>query len=141
MPDQQSSSGRGHTIPVRGRFSGVRRSGVRRHLISLAASAGAVMLLAPLVAASAQFATVTSAASQLPKVSQLGPTGMNVDQAFSTYTEGDPNVLIAYVEGGINWHLGEAASLADRGLRELARDARPVHRARPSPPPPWSSAG
>ena len=39
-------------------------------------------------------------------------TGMNLDAAWSNYTTGDPNVTVAYVEGGINWHLGDAASLA-----------------------------
>ena len=42
-----------------------------------------------------------------------GPTGMNLDAAWTDYTTGDPNVTIAYVEGGINWHLGDAATLAD----------------------------
>ncbi len=39
-------------------------------------------------------------------------TGMNLDAAWSTYTRGDPNVTIAYIEGGINWHLSDAATLA-----------------------------
>lgn len=48
-------------------------------------------------------------------VSADGATGMNLDAAWADYTTGDPNVTIAYVEGGINWHLGDAATLAGAG--------------------------
>ncbi|MGO9029228.1 MAG: hypothetical protein ACLQOZ_11445 [Acidimicrobiales bacterium] len=46
------------------------------------------------------------------QVSADGPTGMDLDAAWADYTTGDPNVTIAYVEGGINWHLSDAATLA-----------------------------
>ncbi|HEV2360548.1 MAG TPA: hypothetical protein VGS21_02485, partial [Acidimicrobiales bacterium] len=41
----------------------------------------------------------------------MGPQGMNVDAAQSGYTTGDPNVIVAYVEGGINWY-GDDGTLA-----------------------------
>jgi hypothetical protein len=46
------------------------------------------------------------------QVDQFGPTGMDINAAFSQYTQGDPNVTVAYVEGGINWHLSDAGALA-----------------------------
>ncbi|GAA0274592.1 hypothetical protein GCM10009527_083770 [Actinomadura nitritigenes] len=41
-------------------------------------------------------------------------SGMSVDKAWREYTIGSPDVVIAYVEGGINWHNGDAAELADK---------------------------
>jgi hypothetical protein len=41
-----------------------------------------------------------------------GAAGMSVNKAWSTYTTGDPHIVIAYIEGGINWH--------DPGARDLA---------------------
>jgi hypothetical protein len=41
-------------------------------------------------------------------------SGMSVDTAWRDYTTGSPDVVIAYVEGGINWHNGDAAELADK---------------------------
>ncbi|WP_329521265.1 FG-GAP-like repeat-containing protein [Spirillospora sp. NBC_01491] len=41
-------------------------------------------------------------------------SGMSVDKAWREYTTGSPDVLIAYVEGGINWHNGDGAELADK---------------------------
>jgi len=60
---------------------------------------------------------LTSAAAATPhtpgaQVNADDATGMNLDAAWSTYTQGDPHVTIAYVEGGINWHLSDAATLA-----------------------------
>ncbi|MBW8483498.1 FG-GAP-like repeat-containing protein [Actinomadura parmotrematis] len=43
-----------------------------------------------------------------------GASGMSVDAAWRDYTTGSPDVTIAYVEGGINWHNGDAAELADK---------------------------
>lgn len=40
-----------------------------------------------------------------------GPCGMDLTDAWATYTTGDPDVTIAYVEGGINWHNPEAQAL------------------------------
>ncbi len=50
--------------------------------------------------------------SPVPHLDENGPQGMNVEAAWSAYGTGSPNVTIAYVEGGINWHLPDAASLA-----------------------------
>ncbi|MGO9197669.1 MAG: hypothetical protein ACLQK4_11175 [Acidimicrobiales bacterium] len=41
-----------------------------------------------------------------------GPQGMNVDAAQKDFTTGDPDVVVAYVEGGINWRRSNAAALA-----------------------------
>lgn len=46
-----------------------------------------------------------------PQVTADGPTGLDLTDAFSQYTNGDRQVVVAYVEGGINWHLPEAAHL------------------------------
>jgi hypothetical protein len=40
--------------------------------------------------------------------------GMSVDTAWKDFTTGDPSTVIAYVEGGINWHNGDAAELRNR---------------------------
>src|SRR3954452_19993079 len=40
--------------------------------------------------------------------------GMSVDTAWRDYTAGDPSTVIAYVEGGINWHNGDAEELRNR---------------------------
>ncbi len=40
--------------------------------------------------------------------------GMSVDSAWRDFTTGDPSTVIAYVEGGINWHNGDAAELRNR---------------------------
>src|SRR5258708_3661323 len=40
-------------------------------------------------------------------------SGMSVDKAWN-YTKGSPNTIVAYVEGGINWHDGDARELADK---------------------------
>jgi hypothetical protein len=42
-----------------------------------------------------------------------GPQGMNVDAAHADFTTGDPNVVVAYVEGGINWRGSNAVTLAE----------------------------
>jgi len=47
------------------------------------------------------------------QVSGNGPTGLDLDAALSQYTRGDPHVVIAYIEGGINWHLPAAATLVN----------------------------
>ena len=40
--------------------------------------------------------------------------GMSVDTAWRDYTAGDPSTVIAYVEGGINWHNHDAEELRNR---------------------------
>ena len=39
---------------------------------------------------------------------------MSIDRAWRDYTTGRSDTVIAYVEGGINWHAGDAAELANR---------------------------
>ena len=45
-----------------------------------------------------------------------GAAGMSIDKAWAKYSIGDPHTVIAYVEGGINWHhgAGDDAELADK---------------------------
>lgn len=43
-----------------------------------------------------------------------GASGMSLDTAFKDYSTGDPRVVIAYVEGGINWHLDQAKDLVNK---------------------------
>ncbi len=53
-----------------------------------------------------------SGGSSSSQVSANGPSGMNLNAAFGL-TEGSPSTVVAYVEGGINWHLAEAAQLVN----------------------------
>jgi hypothetical protein len=48
-----------------------------------------------------------------PPVTVNGPCGMDFEDAFSHYTSGDPQEIVAYIEGGINWHLAKAKELVD----------------------------
>ena len=43
-----------------------------------------------------------------------GAAGMSVDRAWRDFTTGRPDTVIAYIEGGINWHAGDAAELANK---------------------------
>ena len=43
-----------------------------------------------------------------------GSSGMWVDRAWRDFTTGRPDTVIAYVEGGINWHDGSAADLVNK---------------------------
>ena len=43
----------------------------------------------------------------------LGACGMNFDEAQAHFSAGNPHEVIAYIEGGINWHLPGAEELAD----------------------------
>ncbi len=61
----------------------------------------------------ASLAAATATAGTGQPVSANGPTGLDLTAAFQQYTTGDPHVVVAYIEGGINWHLPVAASLVD----------------------------
>jgi hypothetical protein len=58
--------------------------------------------------------------SSMPQCTRLTATdpenasGMSVDSTWRDYTAGRPDVTIAYVEGGINWHDRNSADLATR---------------------------
>ena len=41
-------------------------------------------------------------------------SGMAVNAAWRDFSIGDPSVLIAYIEAGINWHDGSIAEIADK---------------------------
>jgi hypothetical protein len=49
-----------------------------------------------------------------PPVTPYGPCGMDLEDAFSHYTTGSPSEVVAYVEGGINWHSSRAKELVGR---------------------------
>lgn len=73
--------------------------------------AGVLAALA-VVAATVANPAVASNPTGGSQVSADGPSGMDLTTAWAK-TKGDPAVVIAYVEGGINWHLSEAAHLVD----------------------------
>lgn len=58
--------------------------------------------------------------SFMPQCTRLTATdpensaGMSVDSAWRDFTPGRGDTVIAYVEGGINWHNGDAPELANR---------------------------
>ncbi len=70
------------------------------------------MAFAGLCLASLLVSAGSAAGRSTSHLDENGPQGMNQEAAVATYGGGDPNVTIAYVEGGINWHLHDAAALA-----------------------------
>ena len=40
--------------------------------------------------------------------------GMSVDKAWSTYSKGRDEVIVSYMEGGVNWRIGTSCELKDR---------------------------
>jgi hypothetical protein len=54
------------------------------------------------------------AANAAPTLDPNGPQGMDLTGAF-TLSQGAPSSVIAYVEGGINWHGSDVATLAAHG--------------------------
>jgi hypothetical protein len=77
---------------------------MRRALVS---SLAAAALFVPGVA------VVTAVASNGTPVNADGPTGMDLTDAFRVYGQGSPDIVIAYIEGGINWHGPGIQELAD----------------------------
>jgi len=43
----------------------------------------------------------------------LGACGMNFEEGFSHYTTGNAHEIVAYIEGGINWHLPQSKELVN----------------------------
>jgi hypothetical protein len=41
-------------------------------------------------------------------------SGMSIDKAWSSFTTGRQDVVLAYIEGGINWHASDVRDLADK---------------------------
>ena len=74
----------------------------------------ACALLAFLASALAAPGTAPSAGTcSSPPVTPYGPCGMDLEDAWSHYTTGDPSEVVAYIEGGINWHISQAKELVD----------------------------
>lgn len=47
------------------------------------------------------------------KVTADGPCGMDLEDAFSHYSTGNSEEIVAYIEGGINWHSSTAHEYVD----------------------------
>ncbi len=47
------------------------------------------------------------------KVTPDGPCGMDLEEAYSHYSSGNPQEVVAYIEGGINYHISKGRELAD----------------------------
>lgn len=79
---------------------------------AILAAALSLLLLAALAAAPATTALAAAGGptrSSCSTVTPDGPCGMDLERAWSQYTTGDPHIVIAYVEAGINWQLGDRA--------------------------------
>jgi len=64
-------------------------------------------------------------------------SGMSVDQAWSRYSAGRGDVIVAYIEGGINWHASDAPDLANKvylNPGELPPPTTPAVGAKVCPP-------
>jgi hypothetical protein len=97
---------------------------VPRAAVAVASCVVALALLSPASAAAFAADAQAGAGAQLtaalegpqcasPPVTADGPCGMGFEEAFSRYGSGDPRELVAYIEGGINWHLDKAKQLVD----------------------------
>ncbi|HXA43802.1 MAG TPA: hypothetical protein VNV65_12920 [Candidatus Solibacter sp.] len=42
--------------------------------------------------------------------------GMSVDKAWSTYSRGRDDIIVSYMEGGVNWRIGTSCELKDRAF-------------------------
>jgi hypothetical protein len=74
----------------------------------------AALLVVLATSVTTSIATVPSAfAASGGGLDPYGPAGMNVEAAHAQFTTGSPDVLVAYVEGGINWYGSNASILAD----------------------------
>jgi hypothetical protein len=71
------------------------------------------LLFSALLALALTLPTKAHAQTCTPPVTADGPCGMDLQDAWSHYTTGDPNVVLSYIEGGINWHLSQAKQLVD----------------------------
>ncbi len=86
------------------------RTRVRRAALAILAPA----LLALLTALGASPAPASAAGScATPPVTPAGPCGMGLEEAFTHYTTGEPSEVVAYIEGGINWHISQAKELVN----------------------------
>ncbi|MGB2939159.1 MAG: hypothetical protein WBD38_02505 [Candidatus Dormiibacterota bacterium] len=45
-----------------------------------------------------------------------GASGMSVDKAWSTYSAGRDDLVVAYMEGGVNWRISSSCDLKDRAF-------------------------
>ncbi len=47
------------------------------------------------------------------KVTRYGRYGLNIEKVWKDYTKGSHHVIVAYIEGGINWYLPEVKDYVD----------------------------
>jgi hypothetical protein len=73
----------------------------------------ALCTAAALIAGALAAVPAAAEAATAGSLDPYGPAGMNVDAAQAQYSQGSPDVLVAYVEGGINWYGNNAQQLAD----------------------------
>lgn len=69
-----------------------------------------------------------SACTTAPRLAGM-PAGMSIDTTWRDFTTGRRDVTVAYVEGGINWHLDESRELVDQvfiNAEELPRPTTPT---------------
>ena len=82
----------------------------------------ASLTVAGVVAAALAAVAAPGAAAAAP-LDPFGPEGLDLHRAW-TITQGAPSSVIGYVEGGVNWHLGNSRRLAEASylnVRELPR--------------------
>src|SRR5580704_10432717 len=70
---------------------------VRLRVGAIATAAAALLAVA--------IPSAAHAACESGKVTPNGPCGMGLEEAFSHYTTGNPEEVVAYIEGGVNWHV------------------------------------
>jgi hypothetical protein len=70
---------------------------VRLRVGAIATAAAALLAVA--------IPSAAHAACEAGKVTPNGPCGMGLEEAFSHYTTGNPEEVVAYIEGGVNWHV------------------------------------
>jgi hypothetical protein len=91
-----------------------------KRLFFLALFFAVVISLLNLNAAFAQsnnpFNSVTVGGVSPSSFSEFANTGMWLNQAFSTFSKGSPNITVAYIEGGINLHNQSFAKQIDSQL-------------------------
>ena len=55
-----------------------------------------------------------------------GAAGMNIDRAWKKYGRGRDDVIVSYMEGGINWRIDTSCELKDRAFLNRGELPYPV---------------
>jgi hypothetical protein len=107
-PAQDLARGAG---TIRGAVS-LARGGLLAQSGTLAILVSALLALLAIAAAAPANAPAAGKCAT-PPVTVAGPCGMDFEDAFSHFTSGNSSEVIAYIEGGINWHISQAKELVD----------------------------